>query len=171
MGLLSGLFGKSKEQEMIERQRNRYIEQVQESIEIVSNSKNAKTIISRAQFMKDVMQTLKVEIPDHEFVKQFYDTVMELYDGLQQTRDIYELINKGNEQFKKKDLGDQYYDSAIEHYKSAIELMINPEIWLAGDVPEQTFKRYIAYLKKNDKTDEIENIKLAFQKLTDKKEQ
>jgi len=121
--------------------------------------------------MWNEIQKLKADYPNNDFAQKNFNIVKKLFDDLDDTRKIASFIDEGNKQYKKRDLGDKYFESAIEHYKLAIAIMINPAIWFAGDVPIQPVKRYLAYLKKNDKIDELDSLKLSLQEITDKKEQ
>lgn len=136
-----------------ESNRDNLIETILYNVEQYKIATNTGAILHHANSMWDNIQTLKANYPNQRFAQKNYDIVKKIFDELGDTRKIVSIIEKGDNQYKKRDLGDQYYSSAFEHYKSAIEIMINPEIWFAGDVPLQTFKRYITYLKKNDQID------------------
>jgi len=163
--ILESLLGPSKEKIQMQKWRDRVVQIIVESSEIITNSKNTRTIILRAELMWDKMQELNEQLPNDKFVEKYYDKAKKLYEDMQDSKNIYTIINEGNDLYKKKDLGEKYFNGAMACYLSAIDLMSKPDVLFLGDPPVQPFKRYMAYLKKQKKTDELEKVKEIFQKL------
>lgn len=169
MGILRTLFGPSDYEIALQNERNRIIQIIVESTEIFNNTKNIKTKIGREQTIWDMINILKQRFPDDEFFIENKNMIEELkkqHKIAKNTERVYDIIERGNGLYKQKDLGENYYKESMEYYKQAIDIIINPDIFIFGvEPPIQPFKRYIAYLKKQKKNEEIKQIQEEYQKL------